>query len=440
MTSEMTWRKMPRNIIRDENLAYISDCLPPELKAAPLLFYMVALSIADDDGIFDLEDGVIFSRLMKMGTPEDVFKIARLFIKRKIILRAGYSTKCILMDWEYSIKDKQRTIDDRRKIVAKKIEIEQQQEKEATTFDGVPEQNEELCFNVDFRSREEIEKDDTFFCGLNDKNQENVTINVFGDKNQKNVVKNYQTEKNREDKNREKERIEHTQNRETREIEQKQGLRANLDGALQPCETELKRETQESLDQEEVIESLDFENVNDELVEQAVSMSEGKEIEEHEQRTYSALVSFFTKNCLGFKECEHEEALFILLKRINELADEKNPSEIVASVMTGQFKQLTETSKYYQNYAITPENLLKPGAYSNTLALASKILMNDKTMNKWTTQFTQYKTEYEKELAQVGDGFMAQYLKYGIDPNDPARFVKMLQAQANGIGAESDTT
>lgn len=73
--AEMRWRKMPLGIIRDENLLYISEKLPKELSYAPWMFYYTALSIADNDGIFDLEDGVVFARLMKVDSPAIVFRL-----------------------------------------------------------------------------------------------------------------------------------------------------------------------------------------------------------------------------------------------------------------------------------------------------------------------------------------------------------------------------
>lgn len=124
MAKNIVWRKLPIGIIRDEEMDLIADQLPQELKAAPYMFYLTALCKADDDGTFDLGDGVIFSRLMRIGSPADVFKIANLMMKRKLILRAGNSTRCIICNWEYPEKETPRTMAQRRAIVAQKIEEE----------------------------------------------------------------------------------------------------------------------------------------------------------------------------------------------------------------------------------------------------------------------------------------------------------------------------
>lgn len=418
-STEMTWRKMPRNIMTDPNMDYIASCLPHEYAAAPYMFYMTALSIADDDGIFDLEDGIIFSRLMHCGTPELIFTIANLMLKRKIITRAGNSSKCMLTSWDYSIKEKPRTLEDRRRIVQKQIEAEQAAR--SNEFTDLP--CEEEIINVEFTTPK---MSDAFLCPENDKSAKNVVNVFFDDKNQENVVKKNETEKIREDKNREIEREEHTQNRLDTDREPLRATDTALRGLEESGNTEPTAEEYPEWDGTETNGSNDVA----ELVEQAFKAGQGVQIDEQKKRAFGVFEAFFAKNCLGFNANEHISQLYELSGRVCRLSDEKNPPEIIASCLVSQFKKLTEDEGYYKNCPVTPEELLKPGAYKHSLAAASRILLTNKQVNSQWAEQLELQQEIEAEKAEVGDVFQDEYLKYGIDPNNPNKAALLMRAKA----------
>ena len=414
-SNEMTWRKMPRNIMTDPNMDYISSCLPHQYAAAPYIFYTVALSIADDDGIFDLEDGIIFSRLMHMGDAQLVMNVANLMLKRKIISRAGTSTKCMLTNWEYSIREKPRTIEDRRRIVQQQIEAERAVKSQSfTELPLASDDDAGEVFTVDFSSTPSPAAD--FSCAVNDTSSENVVTPLFDDKNAENVVKNEDTEKIREDKN--------------REIEGKP-LRADYEALRDLPEGNTDGTDTEQWDGTETKGSYDMA----ELAQQALDTGQDYEVSERQKRAYSVLNSFFAKNCLGYDEMDPKtrSKVLELARRVAKLETQQNPVEIIASTLVGQFKKLTEEAGYYKNHPLYPENLLEKGFYSTALAATSKILLTGNTQNgEWITQLQYYQAEIDAEKANVGDAFDDQYLKYGIDPKDPNRAVKLMQAQRKG--------
>jgi len=406
---EITWRKMPRNILTDPAMDYISSCLPHQYAAAPYMFYQVALSIADGDGIFDLEDGVIFARLMHMGDPQLVMDVANLMLKRKIISRAGTSTKCMLTDWEYSIKAKPRTMEDRRRIAQQHIEAERAAKSQA--FQELPQAGDETAeevFTVDFTSTSA--SSDDFLCPFDDKTSENV-------------VENNQTEKIREDKNREIEKT-HT------EIEREEGkpLQANYEALRDlPNENEYEIE-QEQWDGTETTCSDDMA----ELAQQAIQVGQLVVISEQQKRVLSILQSFFAKNCLGYDENDPKQASCVaeLVNRIGRLGTKNNPVEIVASTLLGQFKKLSEEKGYFHGYSLFPEELVKPNFYKHALQLTSNILLSGKTTDPaWIEQLQQDHADIETERETVGDAFDDQYIQYGIDPQDPNRAQKLMQAR-----------
>lgn len=405
--NEMLWRKLPIGIIRDEDMDLIADQLPPELRAAPYMFYLTALCKADNDGIFDLEDGVIFARLMRIGSPADVFTIANLMLKRKIILRAGETSRCMLAAWDYPMKDKPRTLEERRQIVAKQIEAEKRVTA-GSSFNSVsdpvtaPEQP-------------------LFFMPENDKNTENVVNNIYDDKNQKNVVIKNQTEREKERETRlEIQRIEtHTETEDKRETETL-ALRAYGE-ALHSSTGDYTAETAEQTKPE------GQEN-------NSLAPAETTGITEHGElstQVYSILTDFFTKNNLGFNKELYSGELLALQERMKALADNRNPPEIVAAVFLGQYKRMSEEDPHWKNTPLTPEYLLKPGIYSHVLQATSKILLTDKTSGSWIAQQRRYEAEAMAEKSVVGDGIDESYVQYGIDPKDPNRAIKLMQAKTN---------
>lgn len=404
---EMTWRKLPRNIITDPVMDYIASRLPTEYSSAPYMFYMVAMSIADDDGIFDLEDGIIFSRLMHIGDPSLVAQIANLMLERKIIVRAGKTTKCMITNWGYSKNGPTRTIEERREVVRRKMLEEQQARSEQ--FNKLEQQPVEVAdeeiIPVDFSKNPTSE---SFLCPNDDKNE-------------KNVVKKNQTEKKREERE-DSEKNTHTEEDKTREIE-KQQLQASGEKPYAAAEEEIK---QESSDKSTEGTEIPTQDVSD-LAAQALSVGGSVSDEEEKTWLFNILVEFFTKNCLGFNASHYKMELDNILRRIMALADENNPPNIVAATLLGQFKKLTEDEGYYHHYPLTPNCLIKFGIWEHTIAATSKILLTNKNKKpKWVKQLEEID---EGDREQVGDALKAQYLEYNIDPEDPKRIELLLKAK-----------
>lgn len=425
--AEMFWRKMDRSLIKNENLAYISDQLPKELAAAPWMFYYTALSIADDEGVFDLDDGIVFSRLMRVNDPSIVFTVANLLMKRNLILRANStSSKCIIVNWGQKDSDT-RTMEQRRMLATKKIE-EERKAKQTQVLFSTPEENEASEPFVNFAAKP---SSDLFFGPVNDKNAHNVVKEVFDDKNCENVDK---TERERERQRvNPRENLERDIDRE-KETHTEKGLQAS-GMAFRPLEQE--KQTEET-DYTEFIERQKADEDNVSLVDEALSYGKSDEVVDKSIQTCSCfeyLEAFFARNNLGYSKDEHNAATWELAERLADLADTRNPPEIVAINFTEQFKKLIESSEFYSSYPVLPEYLLKPGCYQHVLAAVSKILLNkNSNTGAWYAQAEQFRQEAEAEKAAVGNAFEQQYIKYGIDPTDPAAAAKLLRIKANSNG------
>lgn len=400
--NELAWRKFPRDTMKNEELDYVSFLLGKELAAAPFLFFTTAYCKADDDGVIDVGDGVIFARLMRLGTPQDVIKVANMLEERKILTRVVPDQNVFLItDWEVparpgNLQRKALTADERRSAVAAKIRAEQKAKTQQPQF--LQKQNEP----------------DNFSCPDFDKIRENVA-----------------TQRERED------RETHTQDRETnREIERDkqregEGLRANGE-ALQPYAQEIKQEQKE-------LEEVKTTNLAEIALQEDVNtnIQAEKNIKNKESTLYvqacivvsEVLCEFFAKNCLGFDQSEHEKDLEKLTMRLAKLADDKNKPEIVASVFCSQFKLLAESPGYFNGMPLIPERLANSEVYAVICRRAQKILAAQNASQEWIKQQKAEQLEILDEKEYVYDFLKAEAVKYGIDPNSGDLIAKLVVAR-----------
>lgn len=133
MSDGLWWRKLKRGIIRDDHLEQVAYSLPQELRPQVISWYVVAYMLADDDGVFDFEDGGIFS-LRCFSSVEDVTKIKEQMEKKGLIQNVigGKNTVYLINDW-IEVEDSMfkrrpaQTASQRREIVARRIKEEQKE-------------------------------------------------------------------------------------------------------------------------------------------------------------------------------------------------------------------------------------------------------------------------------------------------------------------------
>lgn len=439
--ADLAWRKFPVNTIRNEHLDYISFMLPLEMKCAPYMFYMAAVCTCDDDGVFDLEDGVIFSRLMRIGTPADVFTIARLMVQYKVITQVVPGRSVFMItEWEAPERrgiPKSKTAEERRAYVAQRIEAEQRAK--------APEYQPPLqSFNYPFPPMPEPHHQDgavagavasAFFCDLNDKNAKSVdeTERERGDRRE------IQTET--------KEIIESKRDTHTEDTERLEKREATE--PTPPLESGSGSVAEETRPEQTKTEPIDTEYLNS-LTEEALTPgsnmaveSSGKVNEEKKSNSCAsedielveAINTFFVRNSLLFNpEYDHHKVMEII-RRVKLLETEKNPAKIIIQTVLRQFKIRSETKgDFFYKCNITPQFLLNQNTWSHMLQEASALLLrNNEDKTAWQNQINT-----EKDLEQVeaiSNDVEAQCIQYGIDPNDPARLAKILQKTAKPEGS-----
>jgi len=405
------------DLLTDENLSYIVDLLPPELATAPYMFYLAALKNADDDGAFDLDDGVVFSRLMKIGTPQNVFDIANLMMERRIITRVDKSTMCLILDWDYAPNEIPRTLEQRRKQVRDKIA-----------------QAEKLAESQMFSARDKIAPKDepSFFCPENDKNAKNVTINSFGDSFCGNVTVPREKETERLERLETKRPDEikkdtHTQIQDRLETGEKKEPPAKdfADESFYGGGEEKNGQPEEKPDNTETQDFwLDVPEAGDEK-DTAGRSGQGNSVTPRE-----VLILFFAKVCKGFNALSYHVQLDELAKRMKALSDERNPPDIVAEVFCQQFEKLVSDG-YYKDMPLLPDNMLKPAVYNRLNAMVGRILfVGGSKKNPWLEEWVKQCADFKPEGNPIEDG----YRKYGIDPSSPNAYVQLLAAQRKDGG------
>ena len=111
MLRDVYWRQYPIDLLTDEKMMAIECKMPAGLEYAPYMFYITALKLANNDGVFNLDDAEIIARLMRINHIENsrqlVIDIANLLMKYKIIYRIGIDNNFAgLVDWSNGPNDK----------------------------------------------------------------------------------------------------------------------------------------------------------------------------------------------------------------------------------------------------------------------------------------------------------------------------------------------
>ena len=427
MASEYMWRKFPRNAPRNVELEYVAELAAmkyadkPYIAMAPLQMYTIAYCMADDDGIVDFGDGIIISRMMqKLIAPDEIFYICNLLAQRNVFTHVCDHVYSIT-DWIAAEKEnyprKAQTADERRAAVIEKI----RRERAAAKKQAEAEKNVAVDFD---RIKENVATD--FFCGLNDKNAENVATDRKIDRQTETESEKDQIRKNEKDETGEREtRPEERERGETHTEERTPPL---LHGSYGVGEAR-KRESEK---QEDIESPSDCSTLAKLALQQ--SPDDGQVYQERKKQSATRQVAeslgqFFAKKNLGYTVFGRERYIAELVDRIMAVSSPENPPGMVANVICGQFEKLVQTEGYYKGMALLPENLLKNGPYATVLQAVSRILANRGNHEAWDKEVARYMQQADQIHNEVDEWMEAEFRRYGVDPNDPQRQLELLRAR-----------
>jgi hypothetical protein len=156
------------------------------------------------------------------------------------------------------------------------------------------------------------------------------------------------------------------------------------------------------------------------------------------------LNEFFVKNCYGgYDKSKSAGAINTLAGKILELSDDVNPPGTIAALLCSEFKKMGDgqRGRYWNRQPLLPANMIKPRAWSELVEYAGKILATNNNSAKFMQAAKKAEAECEAEKSLVDDAMRDEFLKYNINPEDPARHQKLLVAKSNEVKpAEAEET
>lgn len=417
MLCDVTWRKMPLDILTNEAMQYVESQMPKGYEYAPFMFYQAALKKAGDDGEFDLEDGVIFARLMRVPDVSFVFKVANEMAKRRIIyhVQAG-SNKCLLADWEYSKGSQPRTLAERRAVVARQIEQKKAMPIIQEEFAPI-----EAPINA-------LTPENSSFCVYDDKNTKNVVKNVNDDISTENVTKKNSIEREKEREIRERDT--HTE-REIESVREREGVETSAGATESPAtvttpeKKAVARKNKKAEPQKEQSSDSDSAIYDSSLADEALQSQKTEKVVGNFQEIESVLEAFFLNFSFGYNIKKGRPQIEDLAKRIAELETPEISGPKVAKALCDSFKQMHDEPGTWKDIPLLPLYMAKDSVWSYLLAVVGKKLVKGKKKNTFLEKSKEYEAQADQEREELIAKTDSEYAKYGIDPKDPARFMKL---------------
>lgn len=444
MLRDVYWRQYPIDLLNDEKMGYIESKMPAGYEYAPYMYYITALKLADDDGIFDLDDGIIFARLMRVDNIQIVYDVTNLMRQYKIIYRlSDDSNLCGIVDWSYSDK-KKRTLAERKQAAANAIERERAKSMSTKDFtpagcagkcNDIPQST--ACVGkcndipqgpgnkpqVPSQDAQNVQQPAVFFVPEDDKNAKNVVIKPDDDKSGENVT-DIQTDSTN---NTVQEVQTHTH------IQQTTGYGLPESPTPLVCQNNIpaiadtqNSETENQTDSQQAACSGDAAM----LAQQALTQGE-ENPEKKDTALFDYLNNFFVKNCYGYKPKQSASAIQRLAEEVLNLSDEVNPAVDVAAVLCGEYKKMCEGARgeYWKGQPVLPAYMLKPRCWMELLQYAGKILATKSNQNKFEKAMADAKAKAEADSDKIAEIINAEYTKYGIDPNAPNATLLLMRAK-----------
>ena len=440
MLRDVYWRQYPIDLLSDDKMTYIESFMPEEYKYAPYMFYITALKLADNDGIFDLEDGIIFARLMRVKSRALVFQIANLMRQNKIVYRISDDTTLMqFVDWTYPDK-KVRTAEERRRIVKEKIDKERAKKAafshEDFSADGcagkhndVPQSEEPAgkCNAIPQAAAAGSAAPEAaasaprrdFFCSDDDKNAKNVD-NIQTDStihSTDNTVQEVQT---------------HTQT--NTQLAAGYAQLESAPPAASPDTTAVAEKQNNQTQKPTQMQTPNDANCNEtttSLAAQALQITSVSD-EDADSALFAYLEDFFVKNCYGFDKKKAGSSLKQLCEKIKSVSDEVNPPDVVAGVLCSEFKKMCEggRSEYWKGQAMLPAFMIKTRCWMELMQYAGKILATNNASNKFMAEAQKAEADYKAEQSQISVAMRDEYLKYNINPDAPDANFQLIRAKS----------
>ena len=424
------WAKIPTDLLENKAMIRTEKELAPELRAAPVLLYLAGATKADEDGIFDIGDGEEFAALIKADKPETVFSVASAMVKFRIFAHVPDSTIYLFAEWEYTTRQNGKALENRFNIARAQWEKKQKESSFFAPYKNVYSQRK----NIDDTSAE---------CLNTIQPRVNKCFNTI--QSPENAIPQIRREQIRETRT--------EQN--ISELEKTTHTRVEgVEGEIPPAASEplmdspaagskmnqdfeqMEAETKERIAAMNVQILPESENLdaNDSQVQETEDASSVPEVDKKNMgELIETLQKFFTENNVGYNASKGLKTVKELAEELLHSADTPEKAADLAKKMCFEFKKMHDAPEgdRWHNVPLFPAYMAKEAIWSQLLSRVSRIYGTVKEP-KPLGSVEQAEKDYAEAMAdrkEFGDQFDAEYIRYGIDPNDPNRSAKLFQAK-----------
>lgn len=420
------WAKIPTDLLENKLMLQAEKHLPKELNYAPVLFYLAGATKADDDGIFDIDDGTEFADLAKVNSPENIQKVASVMVQARIFAHVPNSSFYIFTEWEYATRQTSRTLSFRFQLAQKK---------------AAQKAEEQSYFSVQSTKVDRVIKDNNY--------TENKNYNTIQESFDKclNTIQGEKTagdriEEIREDEIRQEKNIQDEIKTTHTRIECEEGTAKQSSGFLDnPPDCFAKkdeRKTEEKTENKSLLEVPKNWRI---LPESEISETLQSENEKEKQdaifepkKTVKELEDFFKTNNVAYNELKGSRLVEQIAKDIAKHCQNDDEAVIWAKRLCKEFKAMhdaPETDRWH-NIPLMPAYMVKEAVWAQINTRVVRIYGTIK-QPKALDVHEQAQKDYQEHLKDLGNPTEspdAEYIRLGISPDDPDRIQKMLIKKA----------
>lgn len=420
------WAKIPTDLLENKLMLQAEKHLPKELNYAPVLFYLAGATKADDDGIFDIDDGTEFADLAKVNSPENIQKVASVMVQARIFAHVPNSSFYIFTEWEYATRQTSRTLSFRFQLAQKKAA---QKAEEQSYFSVLSTKVDRVIKGNNYtenKNRNTIQE--SFDKCLN---------TIQGEKSAGDRIEEIREDEIRQEKNIQDEiKITHTR------IECEEGTAKQSSGFLDnPPDCFAKKDeqkTEEKTENESLLEvpknwRILPESENSETL-QSENEKEKQDAIFEPKKTVKELEDFFKINNVAYNELKGSRLVEQIAKDIAKYCQNDDEAVIWAKRLCKEFKAMhdaPETDRWH-NIPLMPAYMVKEAVWAQINTRVVRIygtIKQPKALDVHEQAQKDYQ-EHLKDLENPTESPDAEYIRLGISPDDPDRIQKMLIKKA----------
>lgn len=432
------WAKIPTDLLENKAMIRTEKELAPELRAAPVLLYLAGATKADDDGIFDIGDGEEFAALIKADSPEIVYKVASAMVKFRIFAHVPDSTIYLFAEWEYTTRQNGKALENRFNIARAQWEKKQKESSFFSMYNKVNSQRKNIA-------------DTSAECLNTIQPRVNECLNTIqpGENANPQIRREQIRETRTEQIIPEGEKTTHTRVEgvegeispaPSEALVGSSGAGSKMNQDFEQMEAETKERINalnvQILPEEENSDATDSADDMNKETEDAsfVPSSDKKNMGE----LIETLQKFFAENNAGYNASKGLKTVKELAEELLHSAETPEKAADLAKKMCFEFKKMHDAPEgdRWHNVPLFPAYMAKEAIWSQLLSRVSRIYGTVKEPKSLGTvaQAEKDRQEVLAEREEFGDQFEAEYIRYGIDPEDPNRTAKLFQARMKSSG------